>query len=222
MFMSPQSRGAERADAARSGVALTTGHAGNWHPLTWLSHMLDCQLFGVNAGGHHLTSLLLHLANTLLLFGVLRRLTGALWRSALVAALFALHPLHVESVAWVAERKDVLSTLFWLLALWAYARYVQTPAVSHPKPETGFLSCVLRPLTTGNYWLALGFFVCGLMSKPMVVTLPLVLLLLDYWPLNRVAGDKLQIASCDTRRSTLWRWCGRRRRLSVWRRGRAG
>jgi len=105
--------------------AFTTLEAQFWHPLTWLSHMLDCQLYGLKAGGHHFANLLLHLANTLLLFIVLRRMTGALWRSAMVAALFALHPLHVESVAWVAERKDVLSTLFWMLTLWAYARYVE-------------------------------------------------------------------------------------------------
>jgi hypothetical protein len=176
--------------------AFTTGHAGNWHPLTWLSHMLDCQLFGVNAGAHHLVNVLFHAANTLLLFGVLKRMTGARWRSALVAALFALHPLHVESVAWVAERKDVLSTCFWLLTLWAYVRYVQ-------KPEIHYSTAALRPLTSWNYWLALVFFVCGLMSKPMVVTLPLVLLLLDYWPLNRVAGCKLPAASSDPERSTL-------------------
>ena len=107
--------------------AFTTNHAGNWHPLTWLSHMLDWQLWRGNAGAHHLVNVLLHVANTLLLFGVLRRMTAAPWRSALVAALFALHPLHVESVAWVAERKDVLSTCFWMLTMWAYVRYVEQP-----------------------------------------------------------------------------------------------
>lgn len=141
--------------------------SGNWHPVTWLSHMLDCQLFGVNAGRHHLVNLLFHLANTLLLFAVLRRMTGAFWRCALVAGLFALHPLHVESVAWVAERKDVLSTFFWILTVWAYVRYA----------ERGRL---------GRYALVLLFFCLGLMSKPMVVTLPFVLLLLDYWPLGRL------------------------------------
>ena len=105
------------------GWALTTLYFGLWHPLTWMSHMLDCQWFGLRPGGHHLTSVLLHAANTVLLFVVLRRMTGALWRSAVVAALFALHPLHVESVAWVAERKDVLSTFFVMLTLWAYIRY---------------------------------------------------------------------------------------------------
>ncbi|MGD0596997.1 MAG: tetratricopeptide repeat protein [Sedimentisphaerales bacterium] len=146
--------------------AFTTGYASNWHPLTWLSHMLDWQFFGPNAGGHHLTNLIFHIANTLLLFLVLRRMTNAFWQSAFVAALFALHPLHVESVAWIAERKDVLSTFFWILTMWAYLRYVK-----HPN--------VLR------YLFALLMFAFGLMSKPMLVTLPFVLLLLDYWPLER-------------------------------------
>jgi tetratricopeptide (TPR) repeat protein len=147
--------------------AFTTTDAGNWHPLTWLSHMLDCELFGTNPRGHHLHSLLLHAANTLLLFVLLRRMTGALWRSFAAAGLFALHPLHVESVAWVAERKDVLSTLFWMLTLWAYARYAERPAVD-------------------RYLLTLSFFALGLLAKPMLVTLPFVLLLLDYWPLGRL------------------------------------
>jgi tetratricopeptide (TPR) repeat protein len=146
--------------------AFTTTHGSNWHPLTWLSHMLDCQLFGMNPGWHHLTNVLFHLANTLLLFLVFRRMTAALWRSAVVAALFALHPLHVESVAWVAERKDVLSTFFWMLTMWSYVRYVE-----HPGP--------------GRYVPVLLFFGLGLMAKPMLVTLPFVLLLLDYWPLAR-------------------------------------
>lgn len=144
----------------------TATHATNWHPLTWLSHMLDCQLFGLKAGMHHLTSLLLHIANSILLFLVFRRMTGALWNSAFVAALFALHPLHVESVAWVAERKDVLSTFFWLLTMWSYAWYVSRPGIN-------------------RYLLVLLFFIMGLMSKPMVVTLPFVLMLLDFWPLGR-------------------------------------
>ncbi|MHC4423676.1 MAG: tetratricopeptide repeat protein [Planctomycetota bacterium] len=147
--------------------AFTTGHAGNWHPLTWLSHMLDWQLFGPDAGWHHLTNLFLHIANTLLLFAVLKRMTGALWRSAFVAALFALHPLHVESVAWVAERKDVLSTLFWILTMAAYLRYVKQPCLS-------------------RYCLVVASLVLGLMAKPMLVTLPFVLLLIDYWPLDRI------------------------------------
>ena len=141
-------------------------HAGHWHPLTWLSHMLDCQLYGLNPSGHHLTNLAFHIANTLLLFLVLKHMTGALWRSCFVAALFALHPLHVESVAWVAERKDVLSTFFWMLTMWAYIRYVERPKLH-------------------RYLLALLFFALGLMSKPTLVTLPFVLLLLDYWPLGR-------------------------------------
>lgn len=128
--------------------------------------MLDCRFYGMSPGGHHLTNLLFHIANTLLLFFVLRRMTGALWQSAFVAALFALHPLHVESVAWVAERKDVLSTLFWMLTIWGYVRYVERPGIPRYLP-------------------ALLFFSLGLMSKPMLITLPFVLLLLDYWPLGR-------------------------------------
>lgn len=146
--------------------SFTAMHASNWHPLTWLSHMLDCQLYGMNPGQHHLTNVFFHILNTLLLFIVLKRMTGALWQSGFVAALFALHPLHVESVAWVAERKDVLSTFFWMLTLWSYARYVE---------RSDFY----------RYLIVLLFFSCGLMAKPMVVTLPFVLLLLDYWPLRR-------------------------------------
>ncbi len=146
--------------------AFTTGHAANWHPLTWISHMLDVQFFGLKPHWHHLTNLLFHVANTLLLFFVLRRMTKALWESAFVAALFALHPLHVESVAWVAERKDVLSAFFWILTMGAYYSYVEDQ----------------RP---GKYLIVVLFFALGLMSKPMVVTLPFVLLLLDYWPLKR-------------------------------------
>jgi len=147
--------------------ALTTTYFSYWHPLTWMSHMLDCQLFGLNAGAHHLTSLFFHVVNTLLVFLVLGRMTGALGRSAFVAALFALHPLHVESVAWLAERKDVLSTFFWLLTVWAYVRDVKRHG-------------------TGCSPLALAFFACGLMSKPFLVTLPCTLLLLDFWPLRRI------------------------------------
>ena len=149
--------------------ALTTGHAGNWHPLTWLSHLLDVELFGLDPGRHHLTSVALHLANTLLLFGLLFRMTGALFRSAFVAALFALHPLHVESVAWIAERKDVLSALFFLLTLSAHLAYVRRPGWS-------------------RYVLVVVLFALGLMAKPMLVTLPFVLLLLDFWPLGRAAA----------------------------------
>ena len=167
--------------------------ARNWHPVTMLSHMLDCQLYGLRPGGHHLTSLLLHIANALLLFLLLRNMTGALWRSGVVAALFALHPLHVESVAWVAERKDVLSTFFFLLTLWAYACYSAGRAVKSEgrkaKPEARSRS-FQSPIANRRlryYWLALAFFALGLMSKPMLVTVPFVLLLLDYWPLRRFA-----------------------------------
>jgi len=146
--------------------AFTNTHEALWIPLTWLSHMFDCQLYGLNPSGHHLTSLAFHIASALLLFLVLERMTGALWRSAFVAALFALHPLHVESVAWAAERKDVLSTFFWMLTMWTYIGYVQRPRLN-------------------RYLLALLFFTLGLLSKPMLVTLPFVLLLLDYWPFGR-------------------------------------
>jgi Flp pilus assembly protein TadD len=160
-------------------------HAANWHPLTWISHQADCSLFGLNAGGHHLVNLLFHVANTLLLFVFLRGTTGALWRSAFVAAFFAWHPLHVESVAWASERKDVLSTFFWLLTLMAYARFVDSVKFQSRK-------------SAGFYLLALGFFALGLMSKPMVVTLPFVLLLLDFWPLNRISNFKFQISNLKT------------------------
>jgi regulator of sirC expression with transglutaminase-like and TPR domain len=138
----------------------------NWHPLTWLSLMLDYQIFGLNPHGYHLINLLFHVMNTILLFLILYRMTKKLWPSAFVAALFAIHPLHVESVAWIAERKDVLSTFFWMLTMGAYSYYVEHP---------GFR----------RYFLVLLFFILGLMAKPMLVTLPFVLLLLDYWPLQR-------------------------------------
>jgi tetratricopeptide (TPR) repeat protein len=146
--------------------AFTTGHASNWHPVTWLSHMTDCELFGLNPGAHHLVNVLFHMANVVLLFALLLRLTGAMWPCAVIAALFAWHPLHVESVAWIAERKDVLSTFFALLTLLSYADYV-------------------KENRRRSFWLALFFFALGLMSKPMLVTLPFVLLLLDFWPLKR-------------------------------------
>jgi tetratricopeptide (TPR) repeat protein len=146
--------------------AFTTCYLGYWQPLTWLSLMLDCQLFGSDPGWMHLVNLFLHLANTLLLFAVLRKMTDSLWPSAFVAAAFAIHPMHVESVAWIAERKDVLSTLFWLLTLAAYVSYVKRPSIF-------------------RYLISLVLFAIGLMAKPMLVTLPFVLLLLDYWPLNR-------------------------------------
>jgi tetratricopeptide (TPR) repeat protein len=159
--------------------AFTTGAACNWHPVTWLSHMLDVQLFGLKPAGHHLTSLLLHAANSVLLFLLLRRLTAAFWRSAMVAALFALHPLRVESVVWISERKDVLSTLFWLLSVWFYADYVGQLRTGKTAPG------VSSARKSGSYWLSLASFALGLMCKPMVVTLPLILLLLDWWPLGR-------------------------------------
>jgi protein O-mannosyl-transferase len=155
--------------------AFRSTEASNWHPLTWVSHMADCQLYGLHAWGHHLTSVLLHALNALLLFAALRRMTGAVWRSLFVAALFGLHPLHVESVAWISERKDVLSTTFWMLVLWAYARRAEIARSRDP----GAAAC---------YVLALLFFALGLMCKPMLVTLPCVLLLLDAWPLLRWKG----------------------------------
>jgi tetratricopeptide (TPR) repeat protein len=153
--------------------AFTTTYFGNWIPLTWLSHMLDVQLFGLAASRHYLTNVIFHVANTLLLFWVLRRMTGGFWRSLLVGALFALHPLHVESVAWIAERKDVLSTFWGLLSLWCYIGYSQRPKLGR------FLPVFL-------------FFILGLMTKPMLVTLPFLLLLLDYWPLKRIQLEALE------------------------------
>jgi tetratricopeptide (TPR) repeat protein len=167
--------------------AFTTWHASNWHPLTWLSHMLDCELFGLNAGAHHSINLLLHAANAVLLFGLLLRLTNALRPSAFVAALFAWSPLHVESVAWISERKDVLSTLFALLTLLAYTRYAQRWSSVESRASMAKSSAPAldpRPSTL-DYALALIFFALGLMAKPMLVTLPFVMLLLDYWPLQR-------------------------------------
>jgi len=152
--------------------AFTQFHSANWHPLTWLSHMLDCQLYGLNPAGHHLTNVLLHTATVIAFFLVLRQMTGALWRSAFVAALFAIHPLRVESVAWVAERKDVLSGLFFMLTIGAYARYARLP------------------WSPARYGLVMLLFAMGLMCKPMLVTLPLILLMLDYWPLQRTLTAK--------------------------------
>ncbi len=146
--------------------SFTSIYASNWHPLTWISLMIDNQIWGMNAFGYHLTNVLLHVANALLLFHLLRRMTGFLWRSAFVAALFAVHPLHVESVAWIAERKDVLSTLFWMLAMLAYARYAERPDI-------------------GRYMPVFVLLAIGLTAKPMLVSLPLMLLLMDYWPLRR-------------------------------------
>jgi tetratricopeptide (TPR) repeat protein len=151
--------------------AFTHIHSENWHPLTTITHMLDCQLHGLNAGWHHFTNVLLHCLAVVLLFVALERMTGALWRSAFVAAIFAVHPLHVESVAWIAERKDVLSALFFMLALLAYLHYTRTPSI-------------------GRYLTVALIVALGLMSKPMLVTLPFVLLLLDYWPLGRFETHK--------------------------------
>ena len=202
--------------------AFTTGHAANWHPLTWLSHQLDAQLFGLRAWGHHLTSLLLHTVNAILLFLVLRRAAGSTNREegeagfepqtalcALVAALFALHPAHVESVAWVAERKDVLSGFFFMLTLGAYVRYAESRRKMGAE-RTGLGGAGLanedERLTKGVggrfhlpaiafYLLALGFFALGLMSKPMLVTVPFVLLLVDYWPLRRWGKEEAELAA---------------------------
>ena len=149
-------------------VAFVEPQARNWHPLTTLSHMLDCELFGLDPAGHHFTSVLLHTAATLLLFSALWRMTGSVWRSAFVAAVFAIHPLRVESVAWIAERKDVLSAFFFMLTLGLYVRYV-----AHPRAL--------------SYAAVTVSFALGLMAKPMLVTLPFLLLLLDYWPLQRFA-----------------------------------
>jgi hypothetical protein len=151
--------------------AFSSTYAEFWHPLTWLSLMFDYQLYGLNAGGYHLTNLILHILSSLLLFWLFNRMTGMIWRSAFVAALFALHPLHVESVAWIAERKDVLSAFFWMLTLCLYVYYTEKPAIR-------------------RYLLVLFSFVCALMSKPMVVTLPLIMILLDYWPLKRFESKK--------------------------------
>ena len=156
------------APAIRAGLTLkgiaaafTSPHAGNWHPLTTLSHMLDCGLYGLNAGGHHATNVVLHTIAALLLFRVLQQMTGAFWKSAIVAALFAVHPLHVESVAWVSERKDVLSAVFFFLMLDAYVHYARAASIT-------------------RYLVVTALFVAGLMSKPMLVTAPIVLLFLDW------------------------------------------
>src|SRR6266542_891441 len=160
--------------------ALTNPVAANWHPVTTLSHMLDCQVFGRNLGAHHLVSAAFHAMNGALLFLVLMRMTGAFWRSAIVAAIFAWHPLRVESVAWIAERKDVLSGFFFMLTLLAYERYVRA---------RGSIQCSVFSIqcSVARRWyaLVLCFFALGLMSKPMLVTLPFLLVLLDYWPLRR-------------------------------------
>src|SRR5882724_3421034 len=172
-------------------AAFTSPHARNWHPLTTLSHMLDCRLYGLNAGGHHATNVVLHTIAVLLLFRVLRQMTGAFWKSAIVAALFAVHPLHVESVAWVSERKDVLSAVFFFLMLDAYVRYARAASIT-------------------RYFVVTALFVAGIMSKPMLVTAPIVLLVLDYWPLRRFdqiasTTGKAEVLRSDTRRRILQR-----------------
>ena len=159
--------------------AFTTGTQANWHPLTWLSIMVDYELFGVNAGWHHLMSAVIHAVNTVMLFVVFKRMTKSFWASAFVAAFFGLHPLHAESVAWASERKDVLSMFFWLLTLLLYTRYVERPELK-------------------RYLLVIGSFVLGLLAKPMLVTLPFVLLLLDYWPLKRFAGEQTVSSTTET------------------------
>lgn len=147
--------------------ALTAFHSANWHPLTWISHQFDAGFFGLNAGGHHAVNVIFHIVNSILLFVVVNKLTGAFWKSAFVAALFAVHPAHVESVAWIAERKDVLSTLFWLLSTFYYIRWTE------------------KTRDKKFYWLSIVLFALGLASKPMLVTLPFTLILLDYWALER-------------------------------------
>jgi len=166
--------------------AFTTTERNNWHPLTWISHALDCQLFGLNPAGHHLNSLLLHVLNTVLLFLILVRATGATGRSLFVAALFALHPMNVESVAWIAERKNVLSMLFFLLSVSAYGWYVRRPNIA-------------------RYSMIAVLFALGLAAKPMIVTLPFVLLLLDFWPLHRVLGWSAPSSTFPVPQSRLWR-----------------
>ncbi|MEP6904068.1 MAG: tetratricopeptide repeat protein [Actinomycetota bacterium] len=184
--------------------ALTAFHAANWHPLTWISHALDASFFGLNAGGHHAVNLIFHIINSTLLFVVVNKLTNAFWKSAIVAALFAVHPAHVESVAWIAERKDVLSTLFWLLTTWAYLRYTEervesqeSRVESQNELETNKYDESTKSKNKKNgstsdfrhstkyYILTILLFALGLMAKPMLVTLPFVLLLIDYWALER-------------------------------------
>ena len=177
-----------------AGIVWAFTHVGDreWYPLTWISRMVDLQLYGLNAGGHHLTNVLLHAATAILLFLVLRRMTRALWPAAFVAAVFAIHPLRVESVAWVTERKDVLSGFFFMLTLWAYAQYVQSPGAGQSPRST---------LHAPRYYvLSLLFFALGLLSKTMLVTLPFVLLLLDYWPLRRLRSEERRIGKeCRSR-----------------------
>jgi protein O-mannosyl-transferase len=195
-----------RAGLTSAGMksAFTTTHAFNWHPLTWVSHMTDCQLFGLRPGAHHLANVLFHAVNAALLFLLLLRVTAAMWPAAFVAAMFALHPLHVESVAWVSERKDVLSTFFGLLAMAAYARHVAGDKCRGTRTKS-----VRAPIVTHvthrpsrPYVLSLLFFALGLMAKPMLVTLPFVLVLLDWWPLQRVSGIRYQTSGSGAQYGT--------------------
>jgi hypothetical protein len=164
---------AEGWNAENIKWAFSNSHGGFWIPLTWLSYMIDSQLHGLDAGYYHMTNLIFHILNTLLLFAVFRQMTGDIWRSGFIAALFAVHPVHVESVAWVSERKDLLFAFFWLLTMWSYRLYVKQPAI-------------------WRYSVVMLFFIAGLMSKPMIVTLPFVLMLCDYWPLKRFQFNKYQ------------------------------
>jgi tetratricopeptide (TPR) repeat protein len=250
MYVTDNSHVTSGLTLANAGWALRSGYAANWHPVTWLSHMLDCQMFGLRPWGHHLTNVLLHALNAGLVFALLRQMTGATWRSLLVAALFALHPLRVESVAWVTERKDVLASFFGLLALMAYARYAQgrgrksegrrpkaegnpKSEARSPKPEAaGPWSVVSGPSTLRSvtedgstlrssatedgwslshlpspvfYLLSLFLFALGLLSKPMLVTWPFVMLLLDYWPLGRMQNAECRMRNAkatDTQHAT--------------------
>jgi protein O-mannosyl-transferase len=174
--------------------SVVDAHAANWHPVTLISHMLDCQLFGLNPGWHHAVNVLLHAVNSLLLFLLLRSMTGRIWSSAFVAALFAWHPLRVESVAWISERKDVLSGFFFMGTLWAYALYVQRQGAkrfnSTPTSKS-WREWMSRP--SFSYGLSLVMFAFGLLSKPMLVTVPFVLLLIDLWPLNRFQGEAMAL-----------------------------
>lgn len=164
--------------------AFTSGYAANWHPLTWISHMADNQFYGLDPGKHHRTNLLIHTINVVLLFGFLCALLGSIWRSAVITALFAWHPAHVESVAWIAERKDVLSAFFWLLSSWGYLSYARAKLA----PSTSTTTAPRKARVAVFYGLSLLAFALGLMSKPMVVTLPCVFFLLDFWPLQRIHG----------------------------------
>ena len=187
----PQVQSGLTWDGMRWAFGRLHGEQTYWHPVTWVSHMLDCQVFGLAPAGHHLMNVLFHLLNTLLVFLIFLRMTGAFWRCAVLAGLFALHPIQVGTVAWVAERKNLLATLFGLLAIWAYARYANKSKVQSLKPKVtrgSATQCAARFTFHVSlfYLLSLALFALSLMSKPTMVTLPCLLLLLDYWPLNRL------------------------------------